>query len=214
MRFSLIHPSYGRPQMAWDTFTYWMGQAKRGYEVEYVLSLNQSDQSVQQYFELFNPHDRVKIIQSPATNMVQATNAGAEQTFGEIIILMSDDMFPPWHWDELLDGEFTERTPTVLQVHDGIRDDIVTLPIMNRQAYLKLGYIYHPNYLSMFADNDLAETAKAHGMYKRSEVRFVHKHYTAGLSANDATYKHENSSIKYTHGQRVFELRKREGFPI
>ena len=85
---------------------------------------------------------------------------------------------------------------------------------MNRAAFNKLGYIYHPEYLSMFADNDLHDTARKHGMLRFSELRFEHKHYTAGKSENDATYKHENSPIKYTHGQRVYERRKREGFPI
>jgi len=45
-------------------------------------------------------------------------------------------------------------------------------------------------------------------------LRFEHRHYTVGKAPNDATYKHENSSVKYTHGQRVYERRKREGFPI
>ena len=200
--------------MARSTFEYWLSMAKEGYAVEYVLSLNKSDPKVPDYLALFNQDQRVKVIQSEATNMVQASNAGASVTFGEILILMSDDMFPPWQWDVALSADFTEKSAIVLQVHDGIRNDIVTLPIMNRLAYMKLGYIYHPSYLSMFADNDLAETAKAHGMYRRSDVKFQHKHYTAGLSANDATYKHENSQVKYTHGQQLFERRKREGFPI
>lgn len=215
MRFSLIHPSYGRPVMAKSTYDYWISFARAGYEVEYVLSLNQGDPSIEQYKQLFKEDMRTRIVSSAATNMVQATNVAAGMSFGEIIILMSDDMFPPWQWDEALWAEMgSDKEPVVLQVHDGIRNDIVTIPIMNRAAFNRLGYIYHPEYLSMFADNDLHETARIHGMLRFSDIRFEHKHYTVGKSENDATYKHENSSIKYQHGQRVFERRKRLGFPL
>jgi hypothetical protein len=126
-------------------------------------------------------------------------------------------MEAPQGWDQLLlsDQYLNGANPVVLQVHDGIRSDIMTLPIMNRIAYNVLGYLYHPGYISMFADNDLAETAKTHHLYRISSiVGFQHNHYTVGKSHKDATYARENSSIATKVGEKLFEQRKAGGFPL
>ncbi len=148
--------------------------------------------------------------------MVMASNAGAKIAGQDILILVSDDMFAPQGWDSLLLDWFARHPePAVLQVHDGIRSDILTIPIMNRGAYERLGYLYHPKYISMFADNDLTETAKAHGMYHVDEsIEIEHRHYTVGKSQLDETYKRENSATAWTHGQRLFNQRQKIGFPL
>lgn len=213
-RFSIVHPSLGRPSQAAETARMWLSTAKHGHDIDYIISLNSTDAARGQYLTHFSELPGITIVTSDATNMVSASNVGAKQSKGDNLILVSDDMFPMWHWDELVAAEFDPELPTVLQVHDGIRNDIVTLPIMNRAAYLKLGYLYHPSYLSMFADNDLAETAKVHGMYKVSQLQFEHRHYTVGKAPIDDTYKRENSKVFYEYGQRTFEWRKRNGFPL
>ena len=212
MRFSLIHPSLGRPEQALACFNTWRGFA-HVEEIQHLLSLNASDTTIDSYTSLFT-NDDTAIIVSPATNMVAASNVAAQKADGDVLILISDDMYPPLNWDIKIERFLRSPHPVVLQVHDGIRDDIMTLPIMNRAAYDQLGYLYHPDYLSMFADNDLAETAKAHGWYVKCDVQFEHRHFTNGKASMDETYRKENSKVKWDHGQRVFERRKRDGFPI
>lgn len=214
MKISLLHPSLGRPEQAWQTFQTWISTSRDSFDIEYILSLNSTDVTRDRYRALFETFSHATILSSNSTNMVAASNVAAEHSTGDILVLMSDDMFPPWMWDVSLKAEMESKEATVLQVHDGIRNDIMTLPIMNRAAYLKLGYIYHPKYLSMYADNDLAETAKAHGMYKVSELQFEHKHYSVGKAPVDETYRKENSKVSYEYGFRTFEYRKRQGFPI
>jgi glycosyltransferase involved in cell wall biosynthesis len=213
-RFSIIHPSLGRPDQAVETARLWLSTAKHGYDIQYIVSLNSTDATRSQYLTKFSELPGVIIVTSEATNMVAASNVGAKEATGDILVLVSDDMHPLWHWDDQVAAEFDPDYATVLQVHDGIRNDIVTLPIMNRAAYKKLGYMYHPSYLSMYADNDLAETAKVHGMYKVSQLQFEHRHYSVGKAPVDATYKKENSKVSYEYGQRTFEWRKRNGFPL
>jgi len=212
MRFSLIHPSLGRPEQAIGCLYNWRAFAPDA-EIQHLLSLSSSDTTIGSYMSLFDNEDSAIVI-SPSTNMVSASNIAAERADGDVLILISDDMFPPMGWDIKITPYLDVHWPVVLQVHDGIRDDIMTLPIMNRAAYDRLGYLYHPDYLSMFADNDLAETAKTQGWYVKCEVRFEHRHYTVGKAELDETYRKENSKVKWDHGQRVFERRKRDGFPV
>jgi hypothetical protein len=67
----------------------------------------------------------------------------------------------------------------------------------------------------MFADNDLTETARKHGMYHIDEsIEIEHRHYTVGKAQLDETYKRENSATAWTHGQRLFNQRQKIGFPL
>ena len=217
MTFSFVHPSYRRPKEAYDCFRAWVKAETIGEEVlDWNISLSSGDPTAKEYVKLFDI-EPVNIVSYPTTNMVSASNAMAKEVKGDIIILVSDDMYPCHEWDEKLLAYFKRfgDEPAVLQVHDGNRCDILTIPIMNRAAYEMLGYLYHPSYMSMFADNDLTETARKHGIYYNAlDIQFDHRHYTAGKSKLDVTYQKENSRVAWDHGQRTFELRKRKGFPI
>jgi len=209
MTFTFCHPSYKRPTQARQCYDAW----DDGGKMQWVVSLNYNDPTAHDYMIAFNGADAM-VIQSPTSNMVMASNAAAKQATGDILILVSDDMWPTADWRHALTMAFRALDgPVVLQLHDGIRDDIMTFPVMNRAAYELLGYLYHPSYISMFADNDLAETAKALGIYHRCDARIVeHRHYTTGKAANDATYQHENSRLAWQHGKYVFDMRAKQGF--
>jgi hypothetical protein len=184
--------------------------------VEWIISLNNNDDSINDYEQLFEG-EAVTIIKSDSTNMVQATNIGAMESSEEILILVSDDMFPCDKWDSKIINEYKRlgKSPAVLQVHDTIRCDILTIPIMNRSAYELIGYIYHPKYLSMYADNDLTQVCKKLEIYNNAlHIQFEHKHYTTGKSKIDETYRKENSKLAYIYGQRIYDYRKKQGFPI
>jgi hypothetical protein len=215
MNISLVHPSFKRPRQAHDCYKHWVMKSDNACEYEWIISLSDNDPTASQYIHIFR-HEPVTIISTGATNMVMASNAGAKIAGQDILILVSDDMFAPHGWDSILLDWFARHPdPAVLQVHDGIRSDILTIPIMNRGAYERLGYLYHPKYISMFADNDLTETAKAHGMYHVDEsIEIEHRHYTVGKSQLDETYKRENSATAWTHGQRLFNQRQKIGFPL
>lgn len=184
--------------------------------VEWILSVNDNDPSYSNYFSSFGELG-IEVVSDRFNGMVAASNAAAKIATGQILILVSDDMHPPQGWDYKLlrDLRLNSDKPCVLQIHDSIRDDIMTLPIMNRAAYDKLGYLYHPSYISMFADNDLAETAKAHKMYYRSTIEgFEHRHWINGKSQKDATYEREGSTVAWQLGEKVYNQRKLERFPL
>ena len=215
-RFSICHPSYGRPRKARETVAEWLAKMTTSEPIEWILSVNDNDPTYSNYFKSFGELG-VNVVSDSFNGMVAASNAASKIATGSILILVSDDMHPPEGWDQLLldDNQLNSDKPCVLQIHDSIRDDIMTLPIMNRAAYDKLGYLYHPSYISMFADNDLAETAKVHNMYYRSKiVGFEHKHWVNGKAQKDATYERESSSVAWQLGQKVYDQRKAGGFQI
>jgi hypothetical protein len=214
--FSFIHPSFGRPNTAWNCYRSWILSKKLNEDIEWIISLSNNDEAINDYNIEFKNED-VIIVSSESTNMVQASNAGAELAKYDYIILVSDDMFPVKDWDDIIDREFRKYKgqPAVLQFNDGIREDILTLPVMNGLAYDMLGYLYHPKYISMYADNDLTDTCKRLGIYHVTGKQLAeHRHYSVGKSQMDDTYRKENSKVAFEYGKRLYEYRKKLNFPL
>jgi glycosyltransferase involved in cell wall biosynthesis len=208
---ALIHPSRGRPDKARVAYHEWLNNADNDFE--YVISIDSSDPKQALYFQLFGEGDD-EIIQNPNRSIVDAVNVACSQIVADIYVVMSDDFGCPKGWDTIIKQAMPLDRPAVIQVRDTIQDEIVTLPIMNRLMYEKLGYVYHPRYFSMFADNDLTECAKIHGELIKLDVVFEHRHYVNKKSPMDATYERENSQKAWDIGKKFFEMRKRTGFKL
>lgn len=215
MLISIIHPSLGRPVQARKCYDHWMDTCSGEHEIEWIVSLNRSDVDLELYHQTFAESEAV-MLTTRSSNMVEATNEAAKVCAGEILILVSDDMFSPELWDsrilhkfEMIDG------PGIIQVYDGITSNKLTIPIMNRLAYLKLGYMYHPEYISMYADDDLRKTALQHEMlYNGTDILIEHRHYMVGKAPYDKTYALENSQKALRHGEKLFHERAKLKFPI
>ena len=215
MLISLIHPSLGRAVQARKCYDHWMKTASGDHEYEWIVSLSKKDATLEQYYQTFTDSDAV-LITTRSTNMVEATNEIAKLCAGQIIILVSDDMWSCELWDSKILHKFEMiNGPGILQVSDGITVTKLTIPIMNREAYKKLGYIYHPDYISMYADDDLRKTALQHGMYYNgTDIMIEHRHYSVNKAKMDKTYASENSRTAWKIGEQVFFERAKNKFPI
>lgn len=217
MKISIVHPSYGRPLQALECYVQWRKKSKHYNNIQWIISLSSDDTKIDEYCDLFDNIENVTLLISDTMNVVQAANIACKYITGDFIILVSDDMYACDNWDDELIKIFEENKdkPLIVQIDDSIRKDIMTLPIMNYKAYEKLQYLYHPKYISMYADNDLTEVAKSHNMYyDATHLKFDHRHYSVGKSEIDDTYRKENSNIAFEIGKRIFEDRKNAGFPI
>jgi L-lactate utilization protein LutC len=82
-----------------------MNTASGNHEYEWIVSLNQTDKELEKYYQTFTKSDAVLITRN-SRNMVEATNEAAKLCAGQIIILVSDDMWSPELWDERILHKF------------------------------------------------------------------------------------------------------------
>lgn len=214
MKISLLHPSRGRPTKARVTALEWLSKAG-DVEVEHIFSIDNDDPKFNQYTHVDD------LISRDNKSVVQATNAAAEYCHGDILIYLSDDFKCPDNWGELVVKEFeNENRPLVLKVDDCLQKfstGIITIPIMNRDLYNKLGWFWHPEYKSMFCDEHLYWTCHRLGAIKNCEhLKFPHYHYS-NPDVNkkgewDDTYR--NSEANWNQGLATFRKHKSLGFPI
>lgn len=209
---SLIHPSRGRHTKAYHTANEWLDSA--GCYVQYLLSIDSSDPEVEEYNILFADYP---VFINDNKSVVEATNKIAKIATGDILIYLSDDFRCPDNWGLSVMKEFEgEDRPLLLKVDDQLQKfhvPVLTIPIMNRKLYERLGYFWHPEYKSMWVDCDLYETVRRIGAMKFAEhLKFPHEHPSNGKADNDETYT--RSASNWTQGENVFKKRRALGFPI
>ena len=125
---------------------------------------------------------------------IQAVNADVDSFKFDILLLASDDMIPKEpNYDKTIRDYYKRFFPDydgVLHFNDGYqRDQLNTLSIIGRTYYSRFGYVYHPSYLSLYADDEFDLVSKHLGKKKYfDQVIIKHEHPNFGFIENDQLY--------------------------
>jgi hypothetical protein len=120
----------------------------------------------------------------------------------DIILLASDDMIPQIKgYDTIIRNhmkQFYPDTDGVLWYFDGYRKDLNTLTILGKKYYQRFNYIYHPDYVSFYADNEFMIVAKNLNRQMYIDTCII-KHFHPDITNDvhneyDDTYKKNNVS--------------------
>lgn len=128
----------------------------------------------------------------------------------DIIIIPSDDMYPPMGWDKIITDIYKETSGCLL-INDccNLNPELITLPILDYNSFLKLNrIIYHPSYNHLYADAELYDNAKKLGLIlERRDIRFPHKHWSRGWIKKDN--HHASFDKNLVEDQKNYLLRKK-----
>lgn len=211
MKISIIHPSYGRPDLAMKTAKKWLVNS---VGIEYILCLCTRDPLVRDY----KPLQGIKVIYEERANMVVQMNKAAKEATGDLIVAVSDDFDCPEHWDLLLIEGTKGRKDFVVRIDDGIRNpgidskNIIPLPIMDRVFYERVGCIYNPAYNHFYGDQELCSIGNILGKKIELPIFFNHVHHAAGKATKDAT-NIKNSKF-HAQDKATFFKRQDQGFGL
>lgn len=150
---------------------------------------------------------------------IHAINRGlgrlAELEPWDIIVNMSDDMvFLRKDFDRIICANCTPDT--FLHLPDGHQNEkIATMSIMGRRYFERFGYIYHPDYASVYCDNEAQDVAKKLGCYRYVNERgvFEHLHPVWKRAEMDDQYRRTETKEMYAKDGAVYQRRKAAGFP-
>jgi hypothetical protein len=159
--------------------------------------------------------DRIKINPGRSTSKVHAINRGMADWSGDIVVNMSDDMrFIKKGFDRNIVRAFQEDTDQFLHSPDGrVNKVLPTMSIMGRTYYERFNYIYHPDYQSLWCDNEAMDVAQQLGRYKYIDLQiFSHEHPAWTGEPADALLMHTESF--YEIDQKTYRRRSKLGFPI
>lgn len=211
MKISVIHPSRGRIEQAYRTFRNWMNKSDDSNNFEYILSVD-SDQNNEYYKRFIGIADKPKIFHNFNKSAIEAINNAAKRTTGDILLIVSDDTDCIEHWDTLLLKALEGKSNFCAKTDDGLQPTLITMPIMDRIYYERYGYVYHPDFLHMFADQELTAVAMMTGKYIKLDLSFPHLHYSTGKSPKDEV--NVRNDMTWKQGQRLFDRHLENNFGI
>jgi hypothetical protein len=204
----LLWPT-SRPEMFRSTFQYWIDNV---YDVSKIcVKIAVDDISTKNKLD---GHDCLVVnntsggVGLPAHELTTTYNKSAP---GDIIILASDDFFPPKYWDLYLHKNIG-REPCAYIILDGIQPynaKVITLPIVNHAAFVMLNKIlYHKAYHHLCSDVELFYNCNELGIIKRAppgSVLWEHRHYERKMREIDDVDRANLS--KYSADQRMIKIR-------
>lgn len=177
----------------------WMALAEIPDRVEWVFGIDEDDHDSINSLAGLRCH-----VSKEGGGCCRAYNETAASTDGEVIVCASDDVYPIPLWDTEIVKRFGDVSqPRVMSVSDGIRKDrLVPIQILTRAWFDRFGFIFPPQFKSMFGDVWLIERAWRDGcMIDANDLIFEHKHPYFGTAENDAVYEAENAPERYKDGE-------------
>lgn len=183
-------------------------------EVEYLLVC---DESQAEQFDRHMEWGKVQMFAQPNRPCyIDAANYGVEKSNGRVILLATDDIFPPQDWNlEIgvklkgnLDSDIS-LGEQVLWVNDGVFPHIMTMQIFTRQWWARYGFAFNPAYQSMHGDHDFTLRAQRDGVVvdarTNPRLQWEHCHYRAGTRPKDASDDINAGAARYVEGWRQLD---------
>jgi hypothetical protein len=156
----------------------------------------------------------VQVRMGASKSKIHAINRDIEGYKYDILICASDDMrFRTHGFDDIIRKHMPVNLDGFLHMKDDYaKDRICTVSILGRKYFERDGYIYHPDYYSMWCDDEATAVAKARGCYIEVPGQIEHLHYTNDRkAAKDELYWRNDT---YNADKAVFEERKARGFDL
>lgn len=206
--------SRSRPQKLKETIENIINHCE-GFSYWILVSIDVDDPTLpeMQKHGFFHP-SFVRVSLGKSKNKVDAINRFSEYS-GEwdIVVNTSDDMrFTVLGFDNIIRANMPADLDAFLHFPDGFAAErLPTMSIMGKAYFDRFGYIYHPDYISLWCDNEAMEVAQKLGKYKFVNERiFEHFHPANGNAKTDAQYRKTESF--YRIDEKTFKKRKAMNF--
>lgn len=188
------------------------------FEIQVTADIDDDTMNTKEISERVHSYTNTHILLGTSKNKVDAINRDMGLFTGwDILINMSDDMEfvqPGFDMQILSDYASLPKGDVLMHYPDQAAGQaLITMAIMDNKYYGRFGYIYNPEYKSLFCDNEQHEVAKLLGRYKFFKRRlFNHNHPAWGLAPMDALVVHTESF--HNEDKATFERRKAINFGI
>ena len=185
-----------------------------------IVSCDDDDISMKEEFvtEVISQYDNVEVQFNNNSNKIEAINHNMENLDFDVVLLASDDMVPRVKgFDRIIREKMLSHYPDtdgVLWFNDGYKGNkLNTLCILGKKYYERFGYIYNPEYKSVWSDNEFMDVSKLLDRVTYfDEVIIRHEHPDWGFGSNDAIHM---NNIKHESTDRLtYERRKQKNFGL
>lgn len=223
-RLVIKFPTRNRPEKFKSVFTRYMTFLSGRHDVRFVVSMDADDatmnnDAMREWFETRKRNADIKYCYGYSKSKIQACNADMEGEYGDVLMLASDDMNPQqMSYDEVVFKCFEQAFPDfsgAIKFWDGLRpkeDPLMTLTVMGFPLYKQFGYIYNPEYKSLYCDNEQTEVCHRLGKLAIAPYCIIRHEWTN--EPFDTLHARNENKDMYDVDSKTFEVRKAKNFDM
>jgi len=218
MRFLFNYATKGRPDWCLKTLATYYKMLSGKHEYQFIVTVDDDDilMTSQTILAKLAQFPDLVVYSDMHNTKVDAINDDVPDTGWDIMAVVSDDMIPVLDgFDDIIAQDMEKHFPNLdgtLHYNDDLygKNVTITFSILGKALYDDLGYVYHPDYASIFCDNEFTEVVKSRGQYIYID-RIIVKHDWKGFSDPDET--HQINDKKGSHDGTTYRRRFAAGFP-
>lgn len=211
-------PTRNRPDKFKKVLQLYIDGLSGKHDVKFVITMDEDDLTM-------NNEDiknwlnslpiKLKYNYGHSKSKIEAVNADLENEDADVLLLASDDMIPQLKdYDDIIFDVFSQAFPNfdgAIKFNDGLRnDDLMTLCVMGWPLYKQFGYIYHPEYTSVYCDTEQTLVLKKMNKLAVCDT-CIAKHAWTAAPWDELHARNENSDM-YKKDKEVFDRRMKEFF--
>jgi hypothetical protein len=223
LKLLIKFPTRGRPEKFFQVLDLYYNKATNKTNLAFIISCDIDDATMNnpqviQKLEEFSKKCKLLYYFGHNKTKVQAINADMEKIEGwNILLLASDDMIPVVEgYDEIIRNDmwlYHRNTDGVLWYNDGGQDKINTLAILGYRYYKRFNYIYNPEYISLWCDNEFTDVSVILGKYyKTDQIIIEHAHPVYQKTNFDMLYARNESF--FNSDKLIYEKRAKQNFNL
>ena len=233
MKILVQFPTLARQFKFLQCLSKYVNIASGSHEITFNINCDQNDPTMNDdevrkkitdiFIHQSNKQNRAKanVHYDEQTTKISAINDHIEPDLYDIIICASDDMIPQVDgWDNEIAEAMQEHYPDLdgcVHFNDGYTDGkLITFSILGRELYKHFGYIYNPDYKSLYCDNEFTQVVTRMGKVSYiDKVIIKHEHYgeEGNINSGDQDFSAQKTLFYSGRDGVVFERRKELNFP-
>jgi len=217
-RLLIKFPTRNRPEKFKKVFQLYIDFLSGKHDVKFVVTMDEDDLTMNND-EIKNWLNslpiKIKYVYGHSKSKIQAVNADLDDENADVLLLASDDMIPQIKgYDDIIFEGFKQTFPDfngAIKFHDGLRDDnLMTLCVMGWPLYKHFGYIYSPEYTSVYSDTEQSLVLMAMKKLATSPVCIIQHAWTP--EPWDTLHARNENTEMYDKDKKVFDRRMKEFF--
>ena len=214
MRILIKYPTRNRFEKSIDVLSKYVSFANDMNNIKIVVSLDEDDEQCVLNIDKYSSiHSNIDVCIGRSNSKVHAINRDIpDPSEFDILLLASDDMIPVVKgYDDIIRDSMTHFYPDtdgVLFFNDGyVGYRTNTLVICGSKYYKRFGYIYSPEYKSLFCDNEFTNEANRLGKQVYFDTVIIKHEHPSNNSdvASDSLYNLNDE--KFKEDEKVFMSR-------
>lgn len=229
MRLVIKFPTRSRPEKFKNVLNKYIDYLSGGNEVRFVITCDNDDSTMnnpemRNWFEQIKNKVDLDVFYGDSKTKVQAVNANLDNEFGDVLLVASDDMVPAaLNYDAIIADAFNQMFPNydgAIKFNDGLRNDqLMTLPCIGWNLYKAIGHVYHPDYISLYCDNEQTRVCGMLNKLAISDICIARHEWIPGVYADGTVNKnadalHQRNESFYSSDLEVFKRRIEKNFDL